>query len=86
MEVLEIPVASIKITNRLRSTSEDKIAELAESIQQIGLLHPITVSKNGDGYLLLSGHHRLKSFLKLQREFIPATLHASDDLIQKLVE
>ena len=86
VELLEVDVASVKVSNRLRATSDDKVAELAESIEQIGLLHPITVSKSSDGYLLLSGHHRLQAFRLLGRRSIPATLHASDELLQKMIE
>ena len=86
LSVVEIPVEKIKVVNRLRSTAEGKIAELAESIKDINLLHPITVSETDGEYLLLSGHHRLKAVQLLGWSSIPATIHDDDDVIRKSVE
>ena len=59
MELVDIPVADIKVLNRLRKTDPHKIGELAESIRDINLLHPIAVAEKDDHYVLLSGEHRL---------------------------
>ena len=53
METQEIPVADIKILNRLRKVNEDKVDELVESIKQINLLHPIVVAKKENYWVLL---------------------------------
>ena len=58
IEVVDIPLDEIKLSNRLRAVSEEKVDELIESIKLVGLLHPLVVSKKKDGYLLLSGGHR----------------------------
>ena len=86
VKVVEIPISLIKVTTRLRATSPEKIADIAESISGLGLLHPITVSQKGSHYLLLSGHHRLEAFKSLGRTTIPATLHEGDELMEQLVE
>ena len=59
--VVEIPIDRIKVTTRLRLTDEGKIQDLAESIEGVGLLHPITVSQKGDRFHLLAGNHRLEA-------------------------
>ena len=86
VEVIDVPLDEIRISKRLRSVSEEKVEALADSIRLLGLLHPICVSKRKDGYLLLSGNHRVSAFRLLNRKTIPATLHLSDDMIGKLVE
>ena len=86
LEVREIPVSAVKVTTRLRNTSEEKIQDIAASIRGVGLLHPITVSVKGNQFLLLSGHHRLEAFKFLGRETIPATIKEGDELIEQLVE
>ena len=86
VDVVEIPISKIKVANRLRGTSAERIADLATSIKGIMLLHPITVSKKDDGYLLLSGHHRIEAFKLLGRSTIPATIHEGDELVEQLVE
>ena len=49
MEVINIPINKIRVNKRLRDVNQNKILELANSIKDIGLLHPITVSKK-DNY------------------------------------
>ena len=49
MEVINIPINKIRVNKRLREVNQNKIQELANSIKDIGLLHPITVSKK-DNY------------------------------------
>ena len=84
--VVDVPITDIKVSTRLRSTDPDKIRDLAESIEGVGLLHPITVSRKGNGFLLLAGNHRLESFRLLQRETIPATVQDADPLLEELIE
>ena len=52
MELVDIPVADIKVLNRLRKTDASKIQELATSISDINLLHPIAVAEKDDHYVL----------------------------------
>ena len=86
IEVVDIPIDEIKVSNRLRAISEEKGEELKESIELLGLLHPLVVSKRGDAYQLLSGNHRYHALLKLNRKTAPCTLHVSDETVGKLVE
>tara|TARA_Y100000289_G_scaffold1873_1_gene1746 strand:+ start:338 stop:1834 length:1497 start_codon:yes stop_codon:yes gene_type:complete len=84
--VVDIPINRIKVSTRLRGTDPDKIQDLAESIEGVGLLHAVTVSRRGDDYLLLAGNHRLESFRLLGRETIPATIQDADPLLEELIE
>ncbi len=86
LAVVEIPLKRIKVSTRLRGTDEDKVNDLAESISGIGLLHPITVSRHGEWFHLLSGMHRLEAFRQLGRETITASINKSDPLIEELIE
>lgn len=86
LEIVEIPLNRLKVTTRLRSTDPDKVTDIAESVEGIGLLHPITVSRHGEWFHLLSGLHRVESFRKLGRETIPATIKEADPLIEELIE
>jgi ParB family transcriptional regulator, chromosome partitioning protein len=86
LTVVEVPLKRIKVSTRLRGTDEGAVKDLAESIAGIGLLHPITVSRHGEWFHLLSGMHRLEAFRLLGRETIPATISQSDPLIEELIE
>jgi len=85
-EIIEVPISEIKITTRLRRTDKNRVDDLCESIRGVGLLHPISVAKKDDGYVLLAGNHRVESFKKLNRSVIPAIILEANDLICSLVE
>lgn len=86
LAVIEIPLNRIKVTTRLRATDQEKVTDIAESVEGIGLLHPITVSQHGDWFHLLSGMHRLEAFRSLNRTTITASINDSDPLIEELIE
>jgi ParB family transcriptional regulator, chromosome partitioning protein len=59
----EIAIERIR-TNRLqprRRFDDDKLHELAESIRQNGVLQPLLVRADGDGYELVAGERRLRA-------------------------
>ena len=47
---------------------EESIADLAQSIQQVGLLQPLLVRKVDDGYELVAGERRLRAVTSLGME------------------
>lgn len=56
--------------NQPRKTFDDEsIAELAQSIRQVGLIQPLVVRRQGDVYELIAGERRLRAIklLKLER-------------------
>ena len=59
------------------------VAELAASIQEIGLLNPITVTTD---CRLVAGYHRLEALRRLGRNRIPATVLNLDALDAELAE
>ena len=56
---MKISVDDIKVSERLRKLDNSKVAELEDSIKNIGLLQPIVVDTD---FNLLSGNHRLQAF------------------------
>lgn len=54
---------------------EEKLKELAESIKQNGLIQPVTVKKDGNGYILISGERRLRASKMIGLEKIPAYVY-----------
>ena len=63
----DFPVATITIPERARLAKGD-IQELADSIHRHGLLHPITICRNGT---LVAGERRLLAARKLGWQLIP---------------
>ncbi len=60
---LSVPVASIRPNpfQPRRAFDEEALAELTDSIRRQGLLQPLLVVGDGDGYLLVAGERRLRA-------------------------
>lgn len=56
---------------------EASLHELADSIERHGLLQPVTVKNDGDGYVLVAGERRLRAHQLLGKTKIPAIVLAS---------
>ncbi len=65
----ELPVDSVfpNPAQPRKVFDEESIAELARSIEQVGLIQPIVVRRNGPVYELISGERRLRAVKKLGR-------------------
>jgi ParB family chromosome partitioning protein len=67
LTVKDIPVGDISIKENVRREYTG-IDELKASIRQHGLLQPITVYSENDGYIVKTGHRRYKAYQTLYRE------------------
>jgi ParB family chromosome partitioning protein len=72
----EIPVKDIRSNpHQPRQTFNPvKLKELADSIQQQGLLQPLLVRRAGAGYELIAGERRLRAVLTLGWRNVPAII------------
>ncbi|MBR6967985.1 MAG: ParB/RepB/Spo0J family partition protein [Ruminococcus sp.] len=79
-KVIEINVADI-IPNphQPRSSFNDDITALAESIAQNGILQPISVRKKGSRYELIAGERRLRAAKMCGMEVVPCIVHEVSD-------
>ncbi len=86
----EIPLEKVVPNRRQPRTTFDPegLSELAASIRQHGVLQPIVVSRDGDGYELIAGHRRVLAARLAGRTSIPAVIRdeAGDRLELALVE
>ena len=81
-----IKIDEIKVTNRKRQADSEKVKELSESIKTIGLLNPISVSKDIDGFRLIAGLHRLTACKLLNWTEIQANIMELDIINSELAE
>ena len=58
---------------------EEALEELAESIRQLGLIQPITVKRDSDKYIIISGERRWRASEKAGLESVPAYIREVDD-------
>ncbi len=73
-----IQIDKITTFDRVRQADRKQVEALAESINEVGLLNPVTVAPDGEGYALIAGMHRLEAARLLGWTEIPATVLALD--------
>ncbi|MBR6045348.1 MAG: ParB/RepB/Spo0J family partition protein [Ruminococcus sp.] len=79
--VVEIPVSRISPNpdQPRRHFSADSLSGLAKSISQDGIVQPLTVRENGEGYTLVSGERRLRAAKLAGCRTVPCVVvHISD--------
>lgn len=76
MRDINMPIGldEIEVPDGRRAVNAQTVKRLADSIDKIGLRHPITVRRKGEQYILVAGLHRMEAYRKLGREHIPAII------------
>ncbi|RXK03519.1 ParB/RepB/Spo0J family partition protein [Halarcobacter bivalviorum] len=80
-KIIEIDVEKVKPNpNQPRKIfDQDKLKELADSIVEHGLLQPVTVIEDENGYILVAGERRLRAHKLANLETIKATIVNIED-------
>jgi ParB family chromosome partitioning protein len=77
----EIEINKISLNPNQPRTNFNKksLDELASSINELGLIQPVTVQKIDENFILISGERRLRAFKQLNKKYIPAYIRTADD-------
>lgn len=80
-EMVEIALTDIvpNPTQPRTEFDEEALEELAASIRQLGLIQPITVKREGDKYIIISGERRWRASERAGLESVPAYIREVDD-------
>ncbi len=62
-----------------RDFDDAAIAELADSLEQHGMIQPLVVRRHGERYQLISGERRLRAAIKAGWQHVPAQVREADD-------
>jgi len=81
--IAKIKISDIKVRDGRRPVSESKAIEMAESIQELGLLNPITIDAD---YYLVAGAYRLKAIELLEHQEIAVNIVSLEGLRVELAE
>ncbi|HEY2298171.1 MAG TPA: ParB/RepB/Spo0J family partition protein [Jatrophihabitans sp.] len=78
---VELPVSAIHANAKQprQVFDEDALAELAHSVREFGVLQPIVVRPDGDGYELVMGERRLRAVAAAGLDTIPAIVRDTSD-------
>jgi ParB-like chromosome segregation protein Spo0J len=82
-KTLQIPIDNIIVPNSRREIEQAKVTELAESIRQVGLINPVTITSD---YRLVAGTHRLEACKRLGQTEIAYSLLEGNPLQIELAE
>lgn len=76
----QVPISNVFVSKNIRTVFDDeKLSELAESIRQRGVLHPITCRKSNGELELIAGERRLRAAKIAGLTEIPALVKEADD-------
>jgi ParB family transcriptional regulator, chromosome partitioning protein len=80
-EFAELPIASVHANARQprQVFDDDALAELAHSVREVGVLQPIVVRADNDGYELVMGERRLRAAAAAGLQTIPAIIRSTSD-------
>ncbi|MBR4995908.1 MAG: ParB/RepB/Spo0J family partition protein [Alistipes sp.] len=80
-QMSEIAVESIipNPTQPRTKFDDEALAELADSIKQLGVIQPITVKKQGEQYIIISGERRWRAAQMVGVKSLPAYIRDVDD-------
>ena len=79
--IIDIPLEKI-IPNKSQPRSyfgDQALSELAQSIESLGIIQPITVMKHDDKFLIISGERRFRASKIVGLKTIPAYVRLADD-------
>lgn len=82
-EITSIKISDIKIKSGRRPLDPDTVSEIAGSIKEIGLINPITITKDNT---LIAGLHRVEAMKLLEQDEIPCVKMEIDELRTKIIE
>ena len=80
MQVVETPLSDVVVKFRLRTPSDAKVREIAESISQVGLISPVVIDRNN---ILLAGYHRYLAYQQLGLDKIPSIVKDVDKSVSE---
>lgn len=75
-EYREIPLDQLHTAGNVRDANRG-IDALADSIAEVGILEPLIVTPNGDGWVVLDGHRRLAGAHRAQLAAAPCIIRAA---------
>ena len=70
-----VSIKSINVDDQLTNFSWGVPADsLQQSIEEVGVIHPVTLVPIGNGFRIVCGHRRVKISSQIQKKEIPARI------------
>lgn len=81
----DLPLETLHCRPDKRSLNEAAIPGLVDSIREIGLINPLRVRQDGDGWEIIAGAHRYEAARRIGLAAIPCIVYDNDDIHAELV-
>ena len=86
-EITRVDICAVSVLpNRIRPPNEANVEELAKPMAEVGMIEPIIVAKNGPGYDLVSGFHRLAAAQRLGWQYVDVIIVEVSQPQARLIE
>lgn len=79
--VTMVPLAKIKPRpdfNPRREFADEQMAELVESVKRHGIITPLTLAREGDGFVIVAGERRYRAAKQAKLKEVPAQVREGD--------
>lgn len=87
MQVTKVRIADIELPTRIRAVDPQHVKTLQASMEELGLLNPITLFQGENGEkVLAAGVHRLMAAKALGRTWIQANVMTGEDVNREIAE
>ena len=85
-QIVFLPVSQLdEIEDQPFPINASKVDQIADSIDNVGVIEPIIVVKNGERYNILSGRHRYRACKQLGKTEIPCYVKVTDDITARYI-
>ena len=85
-QIVLLPLSQLdEIEDQPFPINDSKVDQIADSIDNVGVIEPIIVVKNGERYNILSGRHRFRACQKLGKENIPCYIKETDETTARYI-
>lgn len=84
--VVNLPISQLdEIDDQPFPVNDGKVDQIADSIENVGVIEPVIVVKNGERYSILSGRHRFRACQKLGKDEIPCYIKETDETTARYI-
>ena len=85
-QVVLLPISQLdEIDDQPFPINESKVEQIADSIENVGVIEPIIVVKNGERYTILSGRHRFRACQQIGKTEIPCYIKETDETTARYI-
>ena len=85
-QVVLLPLSQLdEIEDQPFPINDSKVEQIADSIDNVGVIEPVIVVRNGERYNILSGRHRFRACQKIGKTEIPCYIKDTDETTARYI-